>query len=609
MNDIATPDQPYTSEVPVNLPANRQDPEFYSDAIVELLNRLEVDYVFLLPGASYRGLHDSLVNFGRNHKPTIVLATHEQIAVSMAHGYAKATGRLGVCILHNLVGVMNGSMAVYNAYGDHVPVLVLGGSGPLDPNDRRWIDWLHSANTQSDIVKPYVKWAEEPPTGQAILDAIGRGHKIALTPPRGPVYVTIDCGVQEARIAGGLRIPEIKYFQPPPPVAANPEALETAAEYLIAAEFPLIVGGRLGFNPAATAPLVDLVDLVGAAYRDDLGLVTFPTNHPQNLGGDRALLSQADAILAIDCRDVASLIAGYTTHRTDAVTDQVRAERGASRRKVIDMSLNDMSPSSWSYLKGPLAPIDLQLACDPLLGMRQLADVLRRRLSADEAGRARIARRKAMLADRHKQLRARQREAARKGWDDTPIAPGRMVSELWDAVKGKNWLLPVRNRSGFPEGVWEFTGVGQHLGHNGGGGVGYGPGAAVGAAIANRDSGRLCVSLFGDGDFLMSASAIWTAVHYRVPMLAVINNNNTWGNDEKHQLEVAADRGRPRENAWIGQRMAGPAIDYATTARSYGAWGAGPITDPGELATVFRQAVAEVEKGGVAVVDVRTKLV
>ncbi len=198
----------YLSESPVNLPENRSDAEYYSDAMVELLGRLDIDYVFLLPGSSYRGLHNSLVNFGRNHKPKIVLATHEQIAVSMAHGYAKATGRIGVCILHNLVGLMNGSMGVYNAFGDHAPVMVLGGSGPLDPADRRWIDWLHCASTQSDIVKNYVKWTEEPPTAQSILDAIARAYQTALTPPRGPVYVTLDCGIQEQKINGSLKMPD-----------------------------------------------------------------------------------------------------------------------------------------------------------------------------------------------------------------------------------------------------------------------------------------------------------------------------------------------------------------------------------------------------------------
>ncbi len=163
----------------------------------------------------------------------MVLTTHEQIAVSMAHGYAKATGRIGVCILHDLVGLMNGSMGVYNAFGDHAPVLVLGGSGPLDPADRRWIDWLHCASTQADIVKNYVKWTEEPTTPQWHLDAIAKAHKVALTQPRGPVYVTLDCGIQEQKITGPVTMPDPKFFQPAPPVAANPDALEAAADALL----------------------------------------------------------------------------------------------------------------------------------------------------------------------------------------------------------------------------------------------------------------------------------------------------------------------------------------------------------------------------------------
>jgi acetolactate synthase-1/2/3 large subunit len=166
----------------------------------------------------------------------------------------------------------------------------------------------------------------------------------------------------------------------------------------------------------------------------------------------------------------------------------------------------------------------------------------------------------------------------------------------------------MRNSASFPEGIFQFPGAGYYLGTNGGGGVGYGPGAMAGAAIACRDMGKFCVGLMGDGDFIMSAGAIWSAVHMRAPMLLVINNNTTWGNDEKHQMHVAEDRHRPMENAWIGQRMVDPDIDHATVARGYGAWAKGPIFDPAELAAAFKEAVAEVEKGRVAVVEVRTIL-
>ena len=273
------------------------------------------------------------------------------------------------------------------------------------------------------------------------------------------------------------------------------------------------------------------------------------------------------------------------------------------------MSLNDMSPSKWSYLRGPAPLVDVQINCDPLFGLQQLNAVIRRRLEKDADARGKVEQRRKVAQERHTSLRARQAENARKGWDEKPIRPGRMISDLWEAVKDKNWLLAMRNSASFPEGIWQFPGAGSYLGTNGGGGVGYGPGAMAGAAIACRDQGKFCVGLMGDGDFIMSAGAIWSAAHQRAPMLLVINNNTTWGNDEKHQMHVAEDRHRPVENAWIGQRMVDPDIDHATVARGYGAWAAGPIHDPAELARVFKEAVAQVEKGNVAVVEVRTQLV
>jgi acetolactate synthase-1/2/3 large subunit len=417
------------------------------------------------------------------------------------------------------------------------------------------------------------------------------------------VYVTADCGVQEQKIVGTLHMPDQRLWQAGPPVAANPQALAKAAEQLLNAKLPLIVGGRLGLTSASTAALVDLVELTGAAYQDDLAMVAFPSDHPQNLSGERKLVHAADVVLAIGCRDLASLLNGYTNDRAE-----VAQGRDKAGRTVIDLSLNGMAPISWSYLSSSQAPIDVQLSADPLFGTTQLADAIRQKLRSNDALQANVKTRKAAIVERHSALRARQREAAKKDWNSKPITPTRLVSEIHDAVKHKNGLLAVRNQASFPEGVWQFAGAGDYLGHNGGGGVGYGPGAAVGAAIAARDAGRFCIAIFGDGDYAMYASALWTAVHYRAPMLCVINNNNTWGNDERHQIEVAKDRNRPLENAWIGQRMVDPAIDHAMNARSYGAWAVGPVTEPDELSKVLLEAVKQVESGRVAVVDVHTRL-
>src|SRR5262249_54234041 len=156
--------------------------------------------------------------------------------------------------------------------------------------------------------------------------------------------------------------------------------------------------------------------------------------------------------------------------------------------------------SSWSYYRGPAPLVDVQINCDPLYGLQQLNTVIKQRLEKDAAARVKVDERKKAATERHKAVRARQAENARKGWEDQPIRPGRMVTELWNAVKDKNWLLAMRNSASFPEGIFQFPGAGYYLGTNGGGGVGYGPGAMAGAAIACRDMGKFCVGLMGDGD-------------------------------------------------------------------------------------------------------------
>ena len=606
MDDAKATDAEFHPEIPVNLPANREDPKYASDAMVDLLSAMGFDYAFVLPGSSFRGLHDSLVNYGRNHRPQLIMGTHEQIAVSMAHGYAKATGRAGLCVLHDLVGVMNGSIATYNAWCDQSPVVILGGSGPSNPFERRVIDWIHSAGSQSDILKNYVKWTDEPPTARAILESIARANKIALTPPQGPVYVSIDCGVQEEKIDGAIPAPDLGHsrYQPALPTAANPEALDRAVELLVAAEMPLVFAGQIAIRPEAGPPLIELVEALGAAYENDRAVVGMPTAHPQNLSGDSAIRSDADVMLAIDSQDTAALLGSYSSGRSQYL------DKGgdATAPKVIDLSLNDMFQNIWSNTDGGLPAVDVQISAEPLFGQGQLVSAVRKRVDGDPAAQKRIDQRKAALGQRHDKLRAAQLEAIKPGWDETPISTARLVHEVYQAVKDKDWLLTVRNNRSFHEVLWEFTGAGQYLGADGGGGVGYGPGAAVGAAIGAQDRSKFCIVILGDGDYVMSASALWSAVDYRVPILAVLNDNSTWGNDELHQVEIARQRARPSENAWIGQRMIGPNIDFATVARGFGAWAEGPVIDPGDLAEILRRAVAEVEKGGVALVDVRTKL-
>ena len=618
MDDInnnypAAPD--FASETPINLPANQPRAEYGSDLIAELIGELGHDYIFLTPGSSFRGVHDSLVNHTKNHKPKIILVAHEEIAVAMAHGYCKATGRPAMAFLHDLVGVQHASMAFYNAMADRMPVIVLGGSGPADPAHRRKTDWIHSANTQCDIVKNVTKWTDEPITLQSCLDSVARAQRIATSGPCAPTYVSVDVVVQEAEIPDGTTMPDVKAarYQPAPPIAAPQEQVNAAVDVLTEADWPLILGGRIGYHAEATPPLTALVETLGAAYQDGHDIICMPSKHPQNLnasfGRTKAegeykamLLGKTDAVFCIDCLDISNNVGAYEGARGAGNAISAKA------KKVIDLSLNDFAVQHWTHLGGPIQPVDVQLQADGMHGLGQVLAEIKRRAADNPPWVKRAEERCAEISAMHDTLRTEQRDAMKAKWDQVPIYLPRMTAELHDAVKDKNWLLAARNYRAWYDGIWEFDGAGQFLSNSIGGGIGYGPGGIIGSALAGRDQGKFTVAIIGDGDFTMGPAAIWTAAHYKIPILIVLHNNTSFGNDEEHQISLAYRRDRPPENAWIGQRMVGPEPDYCTVARGYGAWAEEAVRNPKDLAGAFSRAVAAVEKGQVALVDVHTSL-
>jgi acetolactate synthase-1/2/3 large subunit len=582
---------------------NYNKPEYGSDAVAEVLNRFGFKYAFLNPGSSFRGLQDSLVNFNRNENPKIVLGLHEDVVTAMAQGYATASGRPALCILHNLVGLMHGVMGIFNIYCSGMPVLILGGSGPSDIKLRGPVDYLHSANTQGELVRSFVKWDDEATTVEGVLDSVLRGYKIANTSPKGPIYIAFDSGLQEQLLTEPIIQPDVGQpcFQPPEPPAAKDDVVDRVVDMLIKARYPIVIGGRIGFSPSTTQPVRELVELLGGAYTEDRSFVSMPTLHSQNLTGLREALAMADVVLAIDCPDVHWSVGGYTGRRSNTYRKLETKEQ-----KIIDLSLNENADRRWSRVGGPIADTALQVTADPLTALSQIVEVLGQRIQADPKLAPRFGRRKNAVAKQKSALRKMQAEKLRARWDENPISPARMVAELWATVRNKPWYLTLRNHRSWPEGIWEFDGAGQYAGHSSGGGLGHGTGASVGAAFACLDDGRFPVGIIGDGDFLMATGAIWTAVHYKVPLLMVINNNTSWYNDEEHQFKIAKNRGRPPENAYIGTTTRDPDVNICGVSEGHGVYAEGPIINPGDLAGAFQRAVNVVENGGVAVVDVRT---
>lgn len=590
------PELTRTVERPVGATAPG-DAEYGSDLVVDLLRALGTRYVPLNPGSSFRGLHDSLVNHGGNQDPQLLLCLHEEIAVSLAHGYAKGSGEVGVAAIHDLVGLMHASMAVYDAFCDRVPVLVLGGSGPMDPALRRPVDWIHSATTQAELVRDFVTWDAEPTTPAAFVADTLRAHRRAASTPRGPAYVSLDAGVQEARLAAPVPLPDLEAFPVAPPPAADAASIERAVDVLLAAEHPVVTAGPMDWDPAATTVLVELVELLGAVYHEDRNTVSMPTAHPLNGTGDPGWFARADVVLAVGVPDVSARLRRRGRGRDDGPVGEPR---------IVEISTGHLGQPSWTHAFGTPVARSAHLLADPLTGARQLLAALRERTIGTPHVAAAADRREALAAEIAVQ-RTAAADARMADRDSTPVAPARLVAELWDVVRDVPHLLCLRNTRSWPEGVWDLPGAGSYLGHSGGGGVGYGPGAFVGGALAARDRGLLGVGIIGDGDLLMAAGALWTAVHYRIPALLVVNDNGSFYNDEPHQATVARDRGREPANSWIGMRIADPPVDIDALAASYGCWTAGTVTRPEDLAGALTAALAAASDGAVAVVHVRTQ--
>jgi acetolactate synthase-1/2/3 large subunit len=551
---------------------------FGSDAIADAMRALDLRYVALNPGASYRGLHDSIVNHLGNEDPTMLLCLHEEAAVAIAHGYAKVLERPIGVIVHSVVGLMHASMAIFNAWCDRVPIVIFGATGPLDAAIRRpWIDWIHTTVDQAALVRNYTKWDDQPGSPAAAVESVLRAGLIAKTPPRGPVFVTFDAALQEGRYEETLTVDAARYAQPVH--GPHPDALATLTARLNAARMPVILAGRVSRDDVAWTERIALAERLGAQVLTDGKLAAaFPSHHPLHPHPPMFLptpaglqtLREADVVLALDwATDLGNLLQS--------------AFGNGPRPFVASASLDFELHRGWNMEYMPLAPVDLAIAAEPDVVVHSLLAALGPRTLPVTASIART----------------------------TSTRVRSDVFSLGDIADGISVMLEQRATTivRLPIGwSWANVHIGEpldYLGYDGGAGIGSGPGVAVGAALALRDldSGRLPLAVLGDGDFLMGGTAIWTAANNTIPLLVIVANNRSYFNDELHQERVAESRGRPRERRWIGQRIDGPAVDIAAFARSLGATGFGPCTDRATFDRALVDALAVVDAGGVAVID------
>jgi len=567
-----------------------------SDFMVDVLKTLDLEYIATNPGSSFRSLHESLVNYGGNSKPELLTCMHEEAAVAIAHGYAKAAGKPMAAIIHGTVGLQHGSMAIYNAWVDRVPLMLFTGNGQDATQRRPGTEWNHAVQDPALLVRDFVKWDDSPVSLQHFAESAVRAYKIATTPPMEPVLINADIELQERPV--GDETPTIPKLARSLPAQGERGALAEAAKWLVGAEHPVIIADRCARDAEGIALLVQLAEALQAPVIDLGGRMNFPMTHPLcHSERKHGLVRDADVVLLLEVADPFGQF-----HSLSDPHHELRflGKKGA---RVVNISMQDVFiRSNYQDFQRYFAA-DLAINGDGQASLLVLIEEVKKQAGGAGQG-ARHEARGAGLKEAHAKQMKKAREEAAIGWDLSPITTARLAAETWNAVKNEPWSLAVSDRIPWARRLWPATEYHHMLGGSGAQGVGYAAPGALGAALANKTRGRFTVTFQPDGDLMYSPGVLWTAAHHRIPILYVMHNNRAYHQEVMHVQRMTALHDRDPRGARIGTVIEDPAIDFAKLAQSMGMWAEGPIDDPAKLGPALARAVAVVKSGHPALLDV-----
>lgn len=551
-----------------------------SDLIAEAIRATGFRFAAVNPGASYRGLHDSIVN----HPPgriDLLTVLHDEHAVAVAHGWTKVTGEPALAMLHSNVGLLHAAMAIHNAWVDRAPVVILGASGAMDATRRRpWIEWIHTMQDQAAPVRPFLKWDDQPASSAAAARAIVEARFRSGAAPTGPSYVVMDVTYQEEWLE---TIPDLNRLLAVPDHARpglSSDVLAALATRLGQSRRPVFVFGRSGRDMTGWQARLRLARANGARVITDIRCAaTFPTDDPCHIGQPG---------FAADAAQKAALAEADTVFLFDAIDPQSWQELTAPDATVVLITLDQALHRGLTKDSFALPGALTLHAADPDIAVRQLAD-----LAGED-----ICRPWQPAPGNNGQDPAGHSLDAHDSY--APMAAG--LAALRQDMPIAITRLPLA----WAGGLLPFQHPLDYLGRDGGEGLASGPGLAVGAALALKGTGRLPVAVIGDGDFMMGASALWTAASQDLPLLVIVAANGVYGNDVVHQRRVAEARGRPLENIWVGQRLDGPRIAISDLARSIGALAAEcrDASDPELAGAIVRLGRMAREGNGVTLLEV-----
>ena len=561
-----------------------------SDLMVQVLRDLGIEYAAANPAASFEGLQESIINYGDtpNEMPQFISALHEESAVDMAHGYAKSEGRPMAVLLHGTVGLMHASMAIYQAFQYQSPILLIAGRD--DTNFLR----SQSADDIAGIVRSFTKWDTHSKTLTEVLHAIQEGYRQAITPPCGPALVVVDAELQKEE-ARDMQVPT---YVPPQITGITNRQAKSVAKALVDAKNPRITVGKLR-TPQGVDDAVELAELVGASTNTRATMVpmSFPQRHPLcGPGAD----TDYDYTIGLETGGIEAAIIG--PHRrsiegrdvTGIGYGFVRTPRTPIRGPYATPkpSENDMHADAEASLSGIIAEV------------KKILNSSKTQTIAARSKRHAVANHEATVKGLEKAL-----EERRRGWNASPVSLARLYVELWSLIKDEDWCLasPTQFSSGHNRVLWDHNKPYSHLGMHGAGGIGYCIGASTGAALAAKHRNRIVINIQCDGDLNFAPGSLWTAAHYRLPMLVVMHNNRAWHQELMYAQYMAGVRGRGGDRAHIGTTLRDPFISYAKMGEAYGIESEGPISDPEKLMAALERGVNTVKQGRPYLIDVLTQ--
>jgi benzoylformate decarboxylase len=546
-----------------------------SQAYLEVAAAHGIDYIFGLPGTSGQ---EFIGTIAEQEKIRFVLALHETCVVSMADGYARVTGRPTLAQVSTLPGTANAVGALYDAYRDRSPVVVTS-----THVDTRIVgrDSHTEGRDMVELTQQFTKWSCEVHRADRIAETLNRAFKVASTPPKGPVYLSLPSNLLAEPVGGNN--PAADRSRVVSRIAGDSEALKEAARLLAQAKKPLIVAGSGIATAGATEELIKLADMVVApvVMEPRYSFLSFPTTHPYSFQIPERQVTfklpvwgEPDLIFAIGCR----LIREYRYLPEPAIKPETRCVH--------------IEEDPWEI--GKVYPVDLGIVADAKSALRLLIENFP--ALPDRSHDSRRSERLEWLNQAKAQANAELESRVRDGWDATPIHPARLARTM-DRLLERDALIV--NESPTSKDMlmanFQFAPGRSYFSNSSAGYLGWGLGAAIGAQLASP--GRRVVACLGDGSSMFGIQGLWTLAKYRVPLLVIVFNNRAYM-AVKNQFRGAEEK--VRAAAEMGAELVGPDLNFARMADCFGIFSR-RVEQPEEIEPALNQAL---EQGGPAVVDV-----